>query len=144
MTPPPAELARLLLQATRAIEAQMAERLAAAGLAMLRPGHFTVLRALEPGDAGMRASALARDAGVSRQAIGQAVADLERLGIVEQVPDPGDARAKLVRYTRFGRAGHRRAMAVFTDLEHELAARVGAARVSTLKADLARIAGRRP
>jgi DNA-binding MarR family transcriptional regulator len=120
------------------MEREMIERLARAGLDTLRPGHFTVLRALDPGD-GMRASALARDAGVSRQAIGQVVADLGQLGIIEQVPDPSDARAKLVRYTRSGRAGYRRALAVFTDLERELAERVGPERVASLKADLAQI-----
>ena len=59
------------------------------------------------------------------------MANLERLGIVEQIPDPSDARAELVRYTRYGRAGYQRATAVFTELEHELAARVGPTRVAS-------------
>lgn len=113
----------------------MLRRLADAGLDMLRVGHLTVLRALDPGR-GMRASALARDAGVTRQAIAQTVSELEKLGLVEQIPDPTDARAKIVRYTESGKRGYRRAMRVFTDLEREQHARLGDARISALKHDL--------
>src|SRR5205807_6726416 len=91
--PPDADLARLLLGATRAFEREMLNRLAQAGLDMLASRHLTVLRALDAGP-GARASAIARDAGVTRQAVAQVVAELEQLGIIEQVPDPTDARAK--------------------------------------------------
>jgi DNA-binding MarR family transcriptional regulator len=64
------------------------------------------------------------------------VAELEQLGIVEQLPDPTDARAKLVRYTPFGVDGYRRALAVFTELEREQVRRIGPDRVATLKQDL--------
>jgi DNA-binding MarR family transcriptional regulator len=133
--PPDADLARLLLGATRAFEHEMLARLAQAGLDMLAPRHLTVLRALDAG-AGARASAIARDAGVTRQAVAQVVAELEQLGIVEQAPDATDARAKLVRYTTFGLDGYRRALAVFTEFEREHVELLGPTRIATLKQDL--------
>jgi DNA-binding MarR family transcriptional regulator len=118
----------------------MLARLAEAGLDMLQPRHLTVLRALDPGP-GMRAAHLARDAGVTRQAIAQVVADLEQLEIIEQIPDPTDARAKIVRYTPFGTRGYRRALTVFADLEREAGRTIGSDRISALKQDLHRLAG---
>jgi DNA-binding MarR family transcriptional regulator len=133
--PPDADLARLLLGATRAFEREMIARLAKAGLDMLAPRHLPVLRALDPAS-GTRASDIARDAGVTRQAIAQVVAELEQFGIVGQHPDATDARAKIVRYTPLGLRGYRRAMAVFTELEREQVKRLGADRVVALKQDL--------
>lgn len=133
------DLARQLLHATRAFESELIVRLARAGLDMLAPRHFIVLRALDP-DQGMRASALARDAGVTRQAIGQVVAELERFDIVEQVPDPSDARAKIVRYTPFGKRGYRQSMSIFTELELEAAQSIGSRRMAALKQDLQKLA----
>jgi DNA-binding MarR family transcriptional regulator len=133
--PPDADLARLLLGATRAFEREMIARLANAGLDMLAPRHLPVLRALNPAT-GTRASEIARDAGVTRQAIAQVVAELEQVGIVEQHPDPTDARAKIVRYTPFGLRGYKRALAVFTELEREQVTRLGPNRLAALKRDL--------
>lgn len=121
----------------------MIARLAQSGLDMLAPRHLPVLRALNPAT-GTRASEIARDAGVTRQAIAQVVAELERLGIVEQHPDPTDARAKLVRYTPFGRRGYRRALAVFTDLEREQLTRLGPERLAALKQDLRSLSNTKP
>src|SRR5207248_9723033 len=59
---PHADLARLLLGATRAFEREMLARLAQTGLEMLAPRHLTVLRGLDAGR-GARASAIARGAG---------------------------------------------------------------------------------
>jgi DNA-binding MarR family transcriptional regulator len=101
---------------------------------------MTVLRVLDPGDAGMRLADLARDADVTRQAIQQIVADLERLGIVESLPDARDGRARRVRYTPYGRAGYERCMAEFDALERELAERLGPRRLRDLKAALEALA----
>ena len=83
-----------------------------------------------------RASAIARDARVTRQAVAQVVAELEQLDIIEQAPDPTDARAKLVGYATFGLDGYRRAPAVFTELEREHVQLLGPTRIATLKQDL--------
>jgi DNA-binding MarR family transcriptional regulator len=133
---PEADLHRLLRLAQRSQERAMMDRVARAGLDMLRPGHMTVLRVLDPGEAGMRLSDLARDADVTRQAIQQIVGDLERLGIVESVADARDGRARRVRYTPWGQAGYERCMAEFDALERETAERLGPRRLQALKAAL--------
>ena len=134
----------MLLNATRAFEQEMLSRLADSGLEMLAMRHFPVLRGLDP-DHGARASTLARDAEVTRQAIGQVVGELEQLGLVEQVPDPTDARAKVIRYTPVGLDGYHRAMRIFTDLEREATKALGQRRIAALKQDLQTLAnlGRR-
>jgi hypothetical protein len=71
-----------------------------------------VLRGLDAGE-DAQASALAREAGVTRQAIGQVIAELEQLDIVEQIPDPGDARAK--RSKASGQAASPRSNKTFRD-----------------------------
>ena len=53
--------------------------------------------------AGTRISVLARCAGMTKQAMGQLVRDLEGLGYLTLGPDPSDRRAKLVTYTDSGR-----------------------------------------
>jgi DNA-binding MarR family transcriptional regulator len=98
---------------------QDAERLradfAAAGLPGLRPVHAMLLVPLLGG--GRHASSLAAGLGVTRQAVAQLVATLERDGYVQRVTDPGDARAKLVCLTPRGRAALRamRASALATE-----------------------------
>ena len=51
---------------------------------------------------GTRITVLAQRAGVSKQAMGQLVADLEKRGYVERVPDPEDGRATIVKFTEQG------------------------------------------
>jgi DNA-binding MarR family transcriptional regulator len=52
---------------------------------------------------GLHASDLADQLRVSRQAVAQGVAALERHGYVSRVPDPVDARAQIIELTPRGR-----------------------------------------
>jgi DNA-binding MarR family transcriptional regulator len=74
---------------------------AAAGLDGIRPAQSVALVPLAAG--GLHASDLADRLRVSRQAVAQAVAALERHGYVTRVPDPADARARLIELTPRGR-----------------------------------------
>ncbi|ORA15425.1 MarR family winged helix-turn-helix transcriptional regulator [Mycobacterium arosiense] len=74
---------------------------AAAGLDGIRPAQATALVPLAAG--GLHASALADRLRVSRQAVAQAVAALERNGYVTRAPDPVDARARIIELTARGR-----------------------------------------
>ena len=74
--------------------------LAAAGLHGIRPAQAVALVPLAAG--GMHASDLADRLKVSRQAVGQGVAALEREGYVTRVPDPADARARIIELTPRG------------------------------------------
>jgi DNA-binding MarR family transcriptional regulator len=74
---------------------------AAAGLDGIRPAQSVALVPLTAG--GLHASDLAERLRVSRQAVAQAVAGLERHGYVSRVPDPVDARARIIELTPRGR-----------------------------------------
>ena len=68
-----------------------------------RPAHMALFPhiALQ----GTRPSHLAAKLGISKQAVGQLVDDLEAMGTVARIPDPDDGRARRVVFTDRGRAG---------------------------------------
>jgi DNA-binding MarR family transcriptional regulator len=74
---------------------------AAAGLDGIRPAQAVALVPLAAG--GLHASELADRLRVSRQAVAQAVAALERHDYVVRGPHPSDARARIVELTPRGR-----------------------------------------
>ncbi|HSS40796.1 MAG TPA: MarR family transcriptional regulator [Polyangia bacterium] len=81
---------------------------------------------------GIRLTDLAAKVGVTKQAVGQLVDDLARLGMVERIADPADKRAKLIRFSRRGYAALMHGLGVLRDLEQALAAAVGARRMREL------------
>ena len=107
---------------------------AAQGMASLRPVHALVLIPLLGG--GRHAASLAADLGVTRQAVAQVVATLERDGYVRRVADPGDARAKLVCLTPRGRAALRAMRASARAAEDAWRQRLGADRLATFRETL--------
>ncbi|HET8601820.1 MAG TPA: MarR family transcriptional regulator [Segeticoccus sp.] len=85
----------------------------ASGYALLR-----VLYSLDPSGAGVRAVDLGAALALHKSTTSRAVADLEQLGLLARVPDPHDARARLITLTGEGRSalersqqGRRNAMA---------------------------------
>lgn len=74
---------------------------AAAGLDGIRPAQAVALVPLAAG--GLHASDLADRLNVSRQAVAQGIAALERHGYVTRVADPVDARARIIELTPRGR-----------------------------------------
>jgi DNA-binding MarR family transcriptional regulator len=74
---------------------------AAAGLDGIRPAQAVALVPLATG--GLHASDLADRLRVSRQAVAQAVAALERHDYVVRGPHPSDARARIIELTPRGR-----------------------------------------
>lgn len=106
------DLARLLLEARRAVASDLAADLQERGFDDLRPGHAAVFLSIDR-RSGSRITDLAGEARLTKQALMALVDDLESRGYVRRVPDPADARAKLVRLTARGRraaAEYRRAM----------------------------------
>jgi DNA-binding MarR family transcriptional regulator len=73
---------------------------------------------------GTRLTELAARMGVSKQAAGQLVGELEEMGVLERVPDPADGRAKLVRFSARGRRGLLEGLALLRRLELELSAQM--------------------
>jgi DNA-binding MarR family transcriptional regulator len=107
---------------------------AAAGMPALRPVHALLLVPLLGG--GRHASSLAADIGVTRQAVAQVVATLERDGYVQRVTDPGDARAKLVCLTPRGRAALRAMRASGRATEEAWRRQLGDSRLAEFRAIL--------
>jgi DNA-binding MarR family transcriptional regulator len=64
--------------------------------------------------------------------VSQLIAELEWWGVVEQVADPRDGRAKLVRFTAKGEQGLLQGLSVLRELEQELADKIGKRRMQEL------------
>ncbi|WP_238009954.1 hypothetical protein KZZ52_34930 [Dactylosporangium sp. AC04546] len=76
---------------------------------------------------------------MSRQSAGFLVDQLERAGYVERVPDPTDARARLVRIARRGAEAIPIAAAIVAEVEAEWAAHLGKQRMAQLHPILDRL-----
>lgn len=85
---------------------------------------------------GTRPSELARRMGTSKQAVGQLVNDLEKLGVMERVPDPSDGRARLVMFTDHGLRLMVQGLGVLKQVEGEVTDSLGAEMVEQLKQSL--------
>ena len=107
---------------------------AAAGLDGIRPAQSAVLVPLAAG--GLHASDLADRFGVSRQAVAQAIAALERHSYVTRVPDPVDARARLIELTPRGRKTLRVMRSNALDLEKRWQQTLGQERLAGLRKTL--------
>jgi DNA-binding MarR family transcriptional regulator len=125
-------LAPLLHEVKRVMVDELHERLTRDGYPEVRPGHGCVFGFLDR-DAGSRLTELAEAARMTKQAVGEAVADLEGKGYVERVPDPLDGRAKIIRLTERGHSGVEAADRHFADIEREWAGRIGEERMAALR-----------
>ena len=111
--------------------AQFNLRLKETGHSSIRQGHGCVFRFIHEG--GSRLTELAESSGLSKQAVGEVVDDLEKLGYVERAQDPDDWRAKVIRLTEKGADAHSTALGIFADIERDYAERYGAERVAMLR-----------
>lgn len=132
-------LSRLLLEAYRAVGRAAGGALSQAGGPDVTPAAWRLLVRLGPD--GARAAALARELGMSRQASGQLVAELERAGYVERKQDPQDGRARKVRLTSSGEVLVREGRAALETLEARWAERLGRARFRALRQTLRELEG---
>jgi DNA-binding MarR family transcriptional regulator len=130
-TPDRIPLPPLLEKAEELAFAEFRRRLVEEGFDAVRPGHGCVLRFVDV--EGSRLTELAERAGLTKQAVGQAADDLERLGYVERIPDPSDGRAKTIRLTTRGAEARAAGRAIFEEIEERWAERYGAERVAALR-----------
>jgi len=117
----------LLYAAADSLVAELSVRMQEAGYADVRGAHGCVFGNITPD--GMRLTELAELAGMTKQAVGEAVSDLERLGYAERLADPSDGRAKIIRLTDRGRAAQRAGFEIIADIERDWVERFGAERV---------------
>ena len=96
------DLTRLLLEAHRGLAEELVANMAERGYPEARAGHAAVVLSIDR-RAGTRLTELAQRARMSKQGMMLLVDDMEGQGYVRRVPDPEDARAKIVRLTARGR-----------------------------------------
>lgn len=133
---PDIELAFLLGLGFQLLTGEFTRRLEEAGHAdHLRPVHGMAFQALK--GPGATATELAERLGVTKQAAGQLVDDLERRGYVRRTPHPGGGRKKLVVLTEAATAHLEAAGRVLHELEAELGR--GSVDLGALRTELGRL-----
>jgi DNA-binding HxlR family transcriptional regulator len=121
----------LLRVPAQAIHRRIIHELNAAGFKELREPHMAVLQF--PGPDGVRPSALAE------QAMNQLLRSLEGFGYIARSDAPDEGRARIVRFTKRGRAAYSKIHDILCDIECEWSAELGPARFAQLKELLCRI-----
>jgi DNA-binding MarR family transcriptional regulator len=133
-----ASVGQLLLKGARLLDERALGRFNREGPRVpLRPAHTSLFPHIDR--EGTRLTELARRLGVTKQAAGQLVTDLEALGVLERVDDPADGRAKLVRFTDHGLKALQHGLSVLRTIEGELERRLGRARMRALHEALAEV-----
>jgi len=112
-----ATLISLLRRTNHLMVDEITERLEASGFPDSPPSFHPIFENIDP--EGTRLTVLANRAGLTHQSVGEVVAELERRGYIERIPDPSDGRAKFVRLTDEGRALVRVAIQHIDAIEHE-------------------------
>jgi DNA-binding MarR family transcriptional regulator len=127
----------LLFLPYRAMEQRVMAAVAAAGFDDLTLAQSRVFQRIAPG--GSRLTDLAEQAQITKQSAGFLVDALQERGYVERVPDPSDARARLVRIAARGEQVLAVAAAAVADVEAEWAAHLGPAAMDDLRGALLRL-----
>jgi DNA-binding MarR family transcriptional regulator len=133
------DTAPILAQAARAQIAAMMLRLAARGFNDMTPAFAGVIPLLDA--TGERPTVLAQRAGVTKQAMGQLLKLLKQRNYVEQVPDPSDTRARVVRLTKRGVALRDACMDVRRDLHAAALKALGRKELASLQKGLHQLIG---
>ena len=130
-----ASLGQVLMKTARLLDEQALARVRERTQHDIRPAHTALFPHIDL--EGTRLTEIARRMGMSKQAVGQLVGELEEMGALERVPDPTDGRAKLVRFaSRDGRLVLFDGLEVLTEFEGELRERLGDARIDALQEHL--------
>lgn len=132
------DFAPALIAANRALVATIMPELGRCGFNGITPAFVNLISLLDR--AGIRPTTLSQRAGITKQAIGQLVRELEARGYVEQVPDSTDTRAKIVRLTKRGVALHAACAKARLELQSVVIAKLGKLKVSRLQRDLTELA----
>jgi DNA-binding MarR family transcriptional regulator len=131
------ELTFLLGLAFQVMLVEFVARLEAAGYAELRPMHGLVFQAILSAD--LTSSQLAERLGITKQAAGQMIDELEQRGYVERRPHPAGGRRRLLALTDRAQDHLRVAGQVMRDLEAEVAGQLDDAALAALRDCLARV-----
>ena len=127
----------LLRVPAQAIHRRLIHELNAAGYKELRVPHMAVLQF--PGPDGARPGVLAERAGISKQAMNQLLRSLEDLGYIVRSDAPNEGRARIIRFTKRGRAAYAKIHEILRDIEREWSVELGPKRFTKLKELLLRV-----
>ena len=116
-------IGRLFQRAARMYSELALEKLQAAGHEGLTLFHTALISNLDV--EGTRIVTLAERAGVTKQAMGQVVAELEERGYIVKTPDPDDKRAVLIQFTERGYQFLEDAYHIKVEIESEFAVKLG-------------------
>jgi DNA-binding MarR family transcriptional regulator len=139
ISPPPRPLPALLTGVKLAAIDKLRGRIAEAGHPDIREGHGCVFGFIDI-DKGSRLTDLAASAGFTKQAVGEAVTELERLGYVTRVPDPLDGRAKIIQLTDRGLDAVIKGRRIFAEIERDWAEQIGPELMASFREAATRIA----
>ena len=127
----------LLRVPAQAIQRRIIKELNLTGFEELRLPHMAVLQF--PGPDGVRPSTLAERAGMSKQAMNQLLRSLEGLGYIVRSDVPDHRRARLVRFTKRGKAAYSKIHHILRDIEREWSTELGPKQFAQLKELLLRV-----
>jgi DNA-binding MarR family transcriptional regulator len=136
---PPRALPALLTEVKHAVLRRFFARLQESGFEDVREGHGCVFGFIDI-DKGSRLTDLAASAGFTKQAVGEAVTELERLGYVTRVPDPLDGRAKIIQLTDRGLDAVIKGRRIFAEIERDWAEQIGPELMASFREAATRIA----
>jgi len=135
-----APLLRLLGLATRQLADELHGKLVAAGVTDHRDSWNNVMPHIPPG--GIRLTDLAARAGMTKQAMAELVAEIERRGYLQRTTDPADRRAKIIEFTGKGWSLVNTALPALGELEAEITSKLGEPAVGQLRSTLLEILDR--
>ncbi|MDG4669436.1 MarR family transcriptional regulator [Mycobacterium sp. 236(2023)] len=127
----------LMFIAHREVETRVMSALARDGFDDITIAQSRLMQRLDP--AGMRLTELADQARVTKQTAGALVDQLERSGYVTRLPDPTDARARLVTLSKRGTEVCRRAAQEVARVEDEWRKHLGDKAYNAMRAALLQV-----
>jgi len=117
-------LSRHLIGVAQALNERLVEQCAAAGHSGLKPAYMPILAHIDVD--GARSIDVATRCGITPQAAGQMINELERLGYMKRKPDADDKRAKRLILTARGRKLGADATRLSAAIDEQLSAAIGA------------------
>lgn len=127
----PPLIGALLRVPAMAIHRKLIRELRASGFEDLSQPHMAVIQ--YPGPDGMRPSALAERAAMSKQAMNQLLKTLEGMGYISRGASPEDGGGTVVHFTDRGRAAYDKMAEILLEIEREWTEELGEKRFHELK-----------
>lgn len=129
--------ARLWLKLFRSFEKQLYDSLGDKGFDDISSMHFNIIRHLDP--TGLTVSELAKDAGITKQAVGKIAGDLADKGYLAIEQSAEDRRVKYVNYTPKGEALLEQLIKQNIKIEKKYQKILGAENYQQMREDLQRL-----